>query len=848
MKKIVLLLLLLGSVRPAAAAAEAAEDAPAKPVVVVDLIDADAATRLALVCLQGIVNRGAKSPELYCVHTPEDRAWFRRVYAGRGFVAEEQTPAAALARFADRVKGEILYDPAQPGSINLATTLAGLEDALPSTTHDEARRTLEDLRGKFKSHTEAFRWAMEKLLPRCSREKVALLADTQMALRDYMVAEKLLVVGLDPEVPAEAERLPELFRGCPAGVQLFWGERVGPPAETRKLLADPNGRSVPALSRAENVRLIPGANVGNLSFHARVPAYMPLRQLKRLAQHNPVKYVTFLFSGDGNLDFAFGRMRALWDDDARGHLPLGWELHPALSELAPAILSAYYADAWWAGADQFVQAPTGAGYLPPTDPKALSTFAAETAKAARAADLTLLSAVAPEAPDAAKHWAALLQSPVPSGLLALGAAAPPARAAGRPLIGETVRVADVEKAVQAITEAAARQKFILAVVDAARMTPTQVAEVATRLGRDYLIAPPHLFMDLLAEHLVLENTEPRLATAKLTGVTYSPAKPGPEDPIVVKAKVTDTPLDLRVVYSINGSPEFTEPMLLEGGEYRATIPPLLRGGSLKFRVRLADLMLVPRTQHSDACVLTIKAADTDDDTLSDVQERIWGLDPKRADSDGDGLNDANDPAPLAPLTRPEGLVGPMIAAIATTPRTPPAAGKPMAVQALVFDPAGVESVSVKVTAAGRDLGGGAMKEVGQSQVYRYPLPTLIAGQELTLTLTARNKDGKTSEETLQLPVTAGVRITKPTVADPERPPIVTDRTAIEATVSGKVAWARFLINGHEVAKLTEEPFRYVWDPLNYAPNTHEIAVEVYNEKDELIDGDIIFLRTTKKRR
>ena len=53
------------------------------------------------------------------------------------------------------------------------------------------------------------------------------------------------------------------------------------------------------------------------------------------------------------------------------------------------------------------------------------------------------------------------------------------------------------------------------------MTPTQVAEVATRLGRDYLIAPPHLFMDLLAEHLVLENTEPRLATAKLTGVTYS---------------------------------------------------------------------------------------------------------------------------------------------------------------------------------------------------------------------------------------------------------------------------------------------------------------------------------------
>ena len=44
---------------------------------------------------------------------------------------------------------------------------------------------------------------------------------------------------------------------------------------------------------------------------------------------------------------------------------------------------------------------------------------------------------------------------------------PPARAAGRPLIGETVRVADVEKAVQAIT-GGGPPEFILAVVDAAR--------------------------------------------------------------------------------------------------------------------------------------------------------------------------------------------------------------------------------------------------------------------------------------------------------------------------------------------------------------------------------------------
>ena len=75
---------------------------------------------------------------------------------------------------------------------------------------------------------------------------------------------------------------------------------------------------MPALAGAAAMRLVPGADVANLSFHARVPAYAPLRQYKRLVEHHLASYVTFLFSGNGNLDFGLGRMSTLWDDAARG--------------------------------------------------------------------------------------------------------------------------------------------------------------------------------------------------------------------------------------------------------------------------------------------------------------------------------------------------------------------------------------------------------------------------------------------------------------------------------------------------------------------------------------------------
>ena len=116
--------------------------------------------------------------------------------------------------------------------------------------------------------------------------------------------------------------------------------------------------------------------------------------------------------------------------------------------------------------------------------------------------------------------------PAVRGFLAAGTSLGPTLSLGKPLIGETVRVADVEKATEAILAAAAKQRFVLAVVDAEKLTPTDVAQIAAGLGRGIRVVTPYYFLDLLGERVFLDTVGPTMALAKLTKVTFSRASRG----------------------------------------------------------------------------------------------------------------------------------------------------------------------------------------------------------------------------------------------------------------------------------------------------------------------------------
>src|SRR5207245_438748 len=74
-------------------------------------------------------------------------------------------------------------------------------------------------------------------------------------------------------------------------------------------------------------------------------------------------YVVVAVPDGDNLDFAAGLMRDRWSESVRGTMPLAWSLNPLLVDLAPPLLDMYYETA--SPLDQFIAAPSGAGYLYP---------------------------------------------------------------------------------------------------------------------------------------------------------------------------------------------------------------------------------------------------------------------------------------------------------------------------------------------------------------------------------------------------------------------------------------------------------------------------------------------------
>ncbi|WP_276355011.1 GxGYxYP domain-containing protein [Cohnella caldifontis] len=139
-----------------------------KHLEVADVYDAPGDLKLLLSTLQGIVNRAL--PRIYLIESQEEgkTAWLNDLHVPYT-VHEDAWDIVRM--FKDEVRGAIVYDPAIPDSINVATTLAGIKDAV--AVSPELAKTLgaapynlpvlEDLQGRFKNRLDAYTWQYEHL-------------------------------------------------------------------------------------------------------------------------------------------------------------------------------------------------------------------------------------------------------------------------------------------------------------------------------------------------------------------------------------------------------------------------------------------------------------------------------------------------------------------------------------------------------------------------------------------------------------------------------------------------------------------------------------------------------------
>lgn len=182
---------------------------------------------MAVACIQGILNRDGT--HLYVMSNRHNKpSYWLNIFSTKGWMAGKGqvtiTSFEQLLQIAkDKLKGVIIWDPEVPATLNVATTLAGLENGLVLSP-EMANRYMEELdlpiikdfRGFFtgsvtgSKKNDAYRWAIKEYLEtgRCNPHWLYLYEDSYMTrhngdigyivTRDWAVYNRSFVYDLSP--------------------------------------------------------------------------------------------------------------------------------------------------------------------------------------------------------------------------------------------------------------------------------------------------------------------------------------------------------------------------------------------------------------------------------------------------------------------------------------------------------------------------------------------------------------------------------------------------------------------------------------------------------------------------
>jgi hypothetical protein len=324
-----------------------------------------------LVSLQGLANRTA--PRLYVVHPPEFQ-WeitgplFEFYQRKHGVAFDELRDAdAALAAFKEHARGYVVWDPAVGASLNVAFTIAGLEDAVVVTeallplVERHGLRPVDDLRGRYAGWTDdrIYADAYDRYWARCNKEKIMLMGGHAGAVRmpamaDWGVRERMFFHDLsaNPAHPAEVALNRRLLRELkPGGFVFGWHSYAKDTEEQYTTLLSMYGLKMEGLH-----------NLPNLSFNCQftfTPGFR-FRNNHSVArdarpQAEEKVYLTFVQSDSIGI--------GVWTKPGRGKLPFGWQVTMNWTRFSPAALEYFHESA--TPNDYFIGGLSGPGYMYP---------------------------------------------------------------------------------------------------------------------------------------------------------------------------------------------------------------------------------------------------------------------------------------------------------------------------------------------------------------------------------------------------------------------------------------------------------------------------------------------------
>ena len=308
--------------------------------------------------LKGVVN--AVKPRIFS-YEGDDFAegrytWLQSLGLGWNEVSDKWS---LITKYRSDFTGIVVYDYAQPDTINLATTIAGTRKALIASPGQVARLTaapynlpiLVDLRGQFSNKIAVYQTMYNNYWPSINHKLLIGLNPNahKAALREYATALGHAVVWLDPLIAEESNMLNSFLSSMGAGTSYMgWWPEEGPGVE--------------AGSRY-GIATIASDWSSNLTMHSGMPRTVNIKPMPpKPALQNKI-YVAFILSDGDNLQYVEHLMRKLWSNPDRGKVPMGWTLSPAMLDAMPGALNYYWQTS--TDNDNLISGPSGFGYTYP---------------------------------------------------------------------------------------------------------------------------------------------------------------------------------------------------------------------------------------------------------------------------------------------------------------------------------------------------------------------------------------------------------------------------------------------------------------------------------------------------
>ncbi|MBO0804796.1 MAG: hypothetical protein J2P25_17200 [Nocardiopsaceae bacterium] len=335
--------------------------------MVVSTLGAGATTsqQLAATTLEGAYNQLQGPNRLYVVWNSDDQTWlndgvFHGVtwspLKGQGQGAAGQLNAL-LSDYGHDIKGAIVANPSDSDTVNLATTMAGQDDAMVATPdqvpllkkygipilHSFANTT-------FASPTAAYQWELTHLMRGTNPKDLVILNPGAIALRDYIISTKSFVFYLTSTDSSQKPLLNKILSTRPANTPV-----LGYIADEQPDVADlsAQGKFLNASDFLEN-----GSDFAAMP---SLPGLSQTRPQPVKAQPNTV-YVAPVVSDGDNAQYVEHHMFDVWTQDASdlGAVPEGWTMPPGMIDSAPNMIGWYYQNL--PRDSEMLPGPSGVGY------------------------------------------------------------------------------------------------------------------------------------------------------------------------------------------------------------------------------------------------------------------------------------------------------------------------------------------------------------------------------------------------------------------------------------------------------------------------------------------------------